>query len=213
MPRVSEEHLERRRRQIIDAARACFIRNGLYETSMQDIFAEANLSAGAVYRYFKSKSEIVDEIVTEGGGELQKALSALVGTDPPPDPDRLCLAMCERITELASGNGPARLAIQAWAMAAHDGRLAAKVRQTMTTSRDHWVTYVRRLAETGRLPAGIDADAAGRVLFGLFPGFILQLLLLGDAEPEEFAAGVRALFPATAFTGVPATAVTTATNA
>jgi hypothetical protein len=98
-------------------------------------------------------------------------------------------------------------------MAAHDGRLAAKVRQTMTTSRDHWVTYVRRLAETGRLPADIDADAAGRVLFGLFPGFILQLLLLGDAEPEEFAAGVRALFPATAFTGVPATAVTTATTA
>ncbi|MFC5180939.1 TetR/AcrR family transcriptional regulator [Actinomadura harenae] len=203
MPRVSEEHLERRRRQIIDAARACFIRNGLYETSMQDIFAESGLSAGAVYRYFKSKSEIVDEIVAEGGGELQKVLSALVDADPLPDPDRLCLAMCERITELATGNGPGRLAIQAWAMAAHDGAVGEKVRQTMRTSRDHWVTYVRRLAEAGRVPADIDAEAAGRVLFGLFPGFILQHLLLGDATPEGFAAGVRALFPMTAFTPAP----------
>ncbi|MEV5571460.1 TetR/AcrR family transcriptional regulator [Spirillospora sp. NPDC052269] len=210
MPRVSEEHLERRRRQIIDAARVCFIRNGLYETSMQDIFAEAGLSAGAVYRYFKSKSEIVDEIVATGGGELQKVLSALVDTDPLPAPDRLCLAMCERIVELASDDGPARLAIQAWAMAAHDGQISAKVRQTMHTSRDHWVTYVRRLADAGRLPADIDANAAGRVLFGLFPGFILQHLLLDDVTPEEFAAGVRALFPMTALKDAPAAGPVTA---
>src|SRR3954470_18901979 len=59
MPRVSEEHLERRRRQILDAARRCFVRKGVHETSMQDIFAESGLSAGAVYRYFKSKNEIV----------------------------------------------------------------------------------------------------------------------------------------------------------
>lgn len=197
MPRVSEEHLERRRRQIIDAARACFIRNGLHDTSMQDIFAEAGLSAGAVYRYFKSKTEIVDEIVAEGGGELRKVLFSLVETDPLPDPGELCLSMCRRIVELSEANGPARLAIQAWAIAAHDGRIGEKVRQTMLATRDHWTTYIGRLVEAGRLPADVDAEATGRVTFGFFPGFILQHLLLGDVTPEQFAAGVRGLFPAT----------------
>ena len=59
MPRVSDEYLEQRRRQILDAAQRCFARKGFHETSMQDVFRESGLSAGAVYRYFKSKNELV----------------------------------------------------------------------------------------------------------------------------------------------------------
>jgi AcrR family transcriptional regulator len=35
---------------------------GFHATSMQDLLREANLSAGAVYRYFKSKDEIIAAI-------------------------------------------------------------------------------------------------------------------------------------------------------
>ncbi|HEY9407971.1 MAG TPA: helix-turn-helix domain-containing protein, partial [Jiangellaceae bacterium] len=52
MPRVSEAHLAARRDQILQAAWTCFARDGFHATSMQDVFAEAGLSAGAVYRYF-----------------------------------------------------------------------------------------------------------------------------------------------------------------
>ncbi|MCP2338824.1 TetR/AcrR family transcriptional regulator [Actinomadura rupiterrae] len=196
MPRVSEEHLERRRRQIIDAARACFIRKGLHETSMQDIFAESGLSAGAVYRYFKSKNEIVDEIVSTTRGDLLSVLSELVEAEPLLEPDEVCLAMCTHIRDLAEGNGPVRMALQAWALAAHDAPVGAHVRETMVGIRDLWTVYARRLAAAGRLSGDVDAEAAGRVLFGLFPGFILQYVLLGDATPEIFARGVRSLFPA-----------------
>nr|BFE67761.1 hypothetical protein GCM10020092_010620 [Actinoplanes digitatis] len=55
VPRVSEDHLTARREQILAAARLCFLRNGLHNTSMQDLIQEAGLSVGAVYRYFKSK--------------------------------------------------------------------------------------------------------------------------------------------------------------
>lgn len=37
MPKVGEEHLANRRRQILDAAANCFARNGFHRTSMQDI--------------------------------------------------------------------------------------------------------------------------------------------------------------------------------
>jgi AcrR family transcriptional regulator len=58
MPRVTDEHKENRREQIMDAAGRCFARQGYAQTTMQDIFAEAELSAGAVYSYFKSKSQL-----------------------------------------------------------------------------------------------------------------------------------------------------------
>lgn len=55
MPKVSDAHLEARREQILDAAEACFSREGFHQTSMQDICREAELSPGAVYRHFSSK--------------------------------------------------------------------------------------------------------------------------------------------------------------
>ena len=61
MPRVTQEHLDARRRQILDAARRRFIKNGFHATSMQDVLTEADLSAGAVYRYFASKSDLYAE--------------------------------------------------------------------------------------------------------------------------------------------------------
>ena len=59
MPKVTDDHTESRRNQILGAAIACFAQTGYHKTSMRDICKQANLSAGAVYHYFKSKDEIV----------------------------------------------------------------------------------------------------------------------------------------------------------
>ena len=59
MPKVSGAHIAARRQQILDAARACFARQGFHQTSIQDICKEAGLSPGAVYRYFPSKDHII----------------------------------------------------------------------------------------------------------------------------------------------------------
>jgi AcrR family transcriptional regulator len=57
-PDVSEE----RKHQILDAALEVFNRKGIGKTRMDDIVAEAGLSKGALYWYFKSKDEIVTAI-------------------------------------------------------------------------------------------------------------------------------------------------------
>ena len=59
MPKVSEEHLRARRRQIIRAALVCLSLQGFHRTTMQDIVQESGLSVGAFYRYFESKEAIV----------------------------------------------------------------------------------------------------------------------------------------------------------
>jgi TetR/AcrR family transcriptional regulator, transcriptional repressor of aconitase len=46
------------------------LRDGFHETSMQDLFAEAGLSAGAVYRYFSSKDDMVLAIAEQSMREV-----------------------------------------------------------------------------------------------------------------------------------------------
>lgn len=60
--------LERRHR-ILDAAEACFARNGFHRTTMNDVAAEAGMSAGNLYRYFANKEAIVTGL-TERDREL-----------------------------------------------------------------------------------------------------------------------------------------------
>jgi AcrR family transcriptional regulator len=92
MPRVSQSYLEARRRQIMEAAITCFAREGFHRATMQDIVAETGLSAGAIYRYFPSKEDIVAAIAAEhhaaeaaalaeagSGGDVAAALRHLVG--------------------------------------------------------------------------------------------------------------------------------------
>lgn len=58
MPKVNTAHKESRIEQILEAAGLCFARKGYQTTTMQEIFEETELSAGAVYSYFKSKLDI-----------------------------------------------------------------------------------------------------------------------------------------------------------
>ncbi|MFD0686573.1 TetR/AcrR family transcriptional regulator [Actinomadura fibrosa] len=200
MPRVSEEHLERRRRQILDAARACFVRKGIRETSMQDIFAESGLSAGAVYRYFKSKNGIIDAIMSTVVGDLQTCFSDLALQDPVLPLDEMAVRLATKIVGLAGPDGPLRLAPQAWSLALYDPELGRYVRKNVTALRETWKSYVGRLVESGLLPPDTDVEAVTKTLFGLMPGFILQFLLFGDVTPEEMQRGVLALSRASVLT-------------
>ena len=74
MPKVLPEYLELRRQQILDAAATCFSRRGFHQTTMQDICREAELSPGAVYRYFPSKDAIIEGMCNRGQEQNAEAL-------------------------------------------------------------------------------------------------------------------------------------------
>jgi AcrR family transcriptional regulator len=204
MPKVSEEHLEQRRRQILDAARRCFIRQGVHATSMQDIMAESQLSAGAVYRYFKSKNDIIAAIVSSVIGDIQSFLAELVTADPLLPLDEIVLRVAGHFADTARAGGVVRLAPQAWALATVDPQLHTFVNGHMTSVREQWIIYARRCVDEGLLPPGTDPVAVGKTVFTLLPGFVLQHLITEDVDPEEFAGGLRALLTP-ALTGQAAT--------
>lgn len=195
MPRVSEEHLERRRQQILDAAQLCFARKGFYETSMQDIFSESGLSAGAVYRYFKSKDDIIAALATETTVELRARMTEAIRTDPPPTPAQFVSLIAEYIVSQSGPEGRVRLAPQAWALALVRPDASDYVKAAVLAMRDLWHEYAERMRDVGWLPADADTHAVATVLIGLLPGFMLQHLIIGDLEPETLARGVAILLP------------------
>jgi TetR/AcrR family transcriptional regulator, repressor for uid operon len=58
-PGASLDPSAERRARILDAAERCFVRTGFHRATMQDVAAEAGMSPGNLYRYFKSKSTLV----------------------------------------------------------------------------------------------------------------------------------------------------------
>ena len=193
VPRVSDDHLTARREQILVAARTCFLRNGLHTTSMQDLIREAGLSVGAVYRYFKSKNEIINAIAESIAGGVTRRLEELAAADPRPSlPETMSRVLKIIDVQLEPGGG-FPLAVQVWAEATLDPAIGTIVRERYAGIRAAFRTIARRAVEAGELPAGTDVDAVASALFGMVPGYALQRLLIGEPDRETYLAGVRAL--------------------
>jgi AcrR family transcriptional regulator len=178
MPKVSEEHLAARRRQILDAALTCFSRQGFHGTPMQAIFEEAGLSPGAVYRYFKSKEEIVQAIAEETLGSFAATLE-----DGAKSPTEMLGRLLEAIESVELRDQRMRLALQVWGEAVINPRVGAFVRRVFDGIR-------------GRLAAELtapDPDAAARVLLAVAQGYIIQRNLYEDFEPEAFRSAASAM--------------------
>jgi TetR/AcrR family transcriptional repressor of uid operon len=77
MPKLNPATQAARRSHILDAAEVCFARSGFHRTSMQDICKEAEVSAGAVYVYFKSKEELIAGIAERDRNKLAGEFAAL----------------------------------------------------------------------------------------------------------------------------------------
>jgi TetR/AcrR family transcriptional regulator, transcriptional repressor of aconitase len=191
MPKVSQQHLERRRQQILDAAAGCFAAQGFHATSMQDIFAAAGLSAGAVYRYFPSKTGLIRAIAAEALAQALPALDSAAGGDA--DIPGVLAAL---VAELRDGR-LARLRpviLQVWAEAVRDEELAELARATLAQLHAGIAALLDRLAAQGRIPADTDTAAAARLILATLQGYVIQLGVFGDVSPQQVRAAAAAMF-------------------
>src|SRR2546421_3697373 len=66
-----------RRGEILAAAQTCFARSGFHQTSMQEICTEAGMSPGNLYRYFRSKEDIIAAIAERDRAETAQQFAAV----------------------------------------------------------------------------------------------------------------------------------------
>lgn len=181
MPKVSEEHLRRRRQQILDAAKECFATKGFHSTSMHDIFAASGLSAGAVYRYFPSKTDLIKAIASESLGEV---LDSIAAEPMPGDIAGLLAGLVSRFAGDGRLAEVSPIATQVWAEAARDPEIAETAREMLDSLTDR----VR-----ASLPDGTPPQAA-RLIVAILQGFVIQEAILGDVTPALIHETVDAVF-------------------
>ncbi|MFH1985817.1 MAG: helix-turn-helix domain-containing protein [Pseudomonadota bacterium] len=68
--------IERRRRQIIDAAVQLFIEHGFHKTTTRQIARAAGISIGSLYEYIASKEDILYLVCDAIHAEIQRGVSA-----------------------------------------------------------------------------------------------------------------------------------------
>lgn len=70
MPKVSEEHLEARREQILEGARRAFARHGYEGATVARLEEEIGLSRGAIFNYYPDKWSLFLELAVRDQHEL-----------------------------------------------------------------------------------------------------------------------------------------------
>lgn len=175
MPKVSQAHLDARRQQILDAARARFATHGFARTSMTDLVEASGLSIGAIYRYFTSKDEIVAAICTQTSQTLPDELTAAAIGD-----------FLEHIRTSARTVDHARLIAQIYAEAAASPPLAALVQRQLDDLR-------RSVAALLPDRDPVQAQQIAEAFVALCQGYNQQLAVRGDVDPAPFARALTAI--------------------
>lgn len=189
-PKVSEQHMEERRNQILDAAVATFSRKGLHRTTIEDIRLEAGLSRGAVYGYFKAKEDIIDAIRQRSEHQAEAIYARAAQAD---DAESRLLSLIKAVlSNMASPRSVEanRLGLFLWAESLVNRRIMDGQLPSFKPFLDVLAEAVAEAQEVGRLDPSLDPKSAARVIAGAMMGLQVQLTW----EPEvDLGASCHAL--------------------
>lgn len=174
VPKLSQQDMDARRRDILNAAARCFARKGIQATTMREIFAEAGMSAGAVYNYFKTKDELIAAGLVASTAESADAI--LAGADLPESGRDFRATMSDFLSDLeqARVDGRAKATPMIHAEVAVRPEMLEIFRQGRTRIRDAARQQIARLRP--ELTEAQCAVLAGFV-FALYQGLVTEAAL------------------------------------
>lgn len=194
MPKVTDAYLDSRRQHIIDAAFRCFSRNGFHQTTMRQIYAEAGLSAGAIYHYFRSKEEIIQASFIF---DYQRGLPVFQKAAENPDPQAAITHLIDFFyagLESAAALGADRVNIQGWAEALVNPQLLTPLRESLQAFLEHLAIVIQRGQALGKFNPALDPAAVGEVILSSYFGLVLQKAFQPDLEVGKYKEAVLSLF-------------------
>lgn len=198
MRKVDPDKYQAKRRQILDAATACFSRKGFHQTSTAEICAEADMSPGNLFHYFASKKAIFAAIVEEEGRQTLAYFDQIQRAE---DLFAELLGFMDLILELGSDQRYLRLSLEIAAEALRDADIGALAAANDKALQDCLRMLLRNAAVRGQvdptLPPADGARWIAALIDGIFnrfavdPGFelhrqrdMLRVLLTRFLRPD-----------------------------
>lgn len=187
MPRLADPALpERRRAQILEAARACFGQRGFRQTTIEEICAEARISPGALYRYFDSKADIVAAIALDARAEAETMLDRLSGAD----------GLIDALAELARAyfaDGDPAMVADIWAEAARDPVLAKALSARDRIALGRVAAAIEKASRAGAIYPALAPEEAAETLMAALEGMAVRRALGGAMQAGEAVRRFRSL--------------------
>jgi AcrR family transcriptional regulator len=199
MPRLSDTTRAQRRQHVLTSAWRCFSRDGFHATSMDDIIAATGMSSSAVYRYFRSKEQIIRASAEEGVVRVGEIFVALLDRDPCPDPAETLTLLVAELHRRADNPDydMTRLALQTWAESLRDPVLHHRVRQLYVDTLEHIDELAQRWRDDGYLPKDADTKAVAVTLLSIMQGLVVMHHVVDDVPAHALRHGVALLGAAT----------------
>jgi AcrR family transcriptional regulator len=195
LPKISEEQRQARRDQILAATWRCFFRRGIHGTSMEEIIHEAQLSAGAVYLYYKSKDELILAAISTYMATLRGLLIPILAKEEASAPLEFVYEITSTI-EKHTKRSEIDLNIvilMCWSEAQSNQRVKALISGFQANYRSALIRVVQQWQKRGLLKSQGKPDELAKALLSFFLGFIVQSALLGEIDARTIARGLEGL--------------------
>lgn len=158
---------EAKRAAIVAAATRLFVDQGFHQTGMAAICAAAEMSPGALYRYFPSKTAIIRAIVEE---ERAEAALLLAGLGRDGDFRAQLIDALDAAILAVSDPDYARLALEIAAEGHRDAAIGAALAASERDLRQRLTQEIEAAAARGAIDAKVDADGAAALLLMVIDG-------------------------------------------
>src|SRR5450432_1730540 len=163
-----------RREQILRAAMVCFAKRGFHQASMHDISAEAGISVGLIYRYFKNKDEVISAMAAEHKKHVAELLER-AGQAP---------TLLESLEILFTSNccesSPQVLAafvVDLFAEASRNPTVAKVVRDVARTTTKGVTDLIARSPEIKYAAHKLQPEAIADMIFAVNDGLMMRSVL------------------------------------
>lgn len=187
MPKLKPEEIALRRREIVEAARRCFIRSGFHQTTTDEICREANITPGGLYHYFANKEELIKAVIQNAAAGALQMVHEAAETEPDPRSAlrRMGAFFLQAFYEPDFEN-IARLDLETWSEALRNPGLLQIIHDGRGATRDSLAKVIQEAIDRGEYSGQVDPVALANLFAAINTGLRLgRLLGPSDVDPDK----------------------------
>jgi AcrR family transcriptional regulator len=192
LAKVSDAHLEARRRSILDAATRVFSQKGIELATMAEVASEAGLSPGAIYRYFANKEDLARGCMSASADAIDDEWDHpnVAVADPMESFGELARWTIAKLNEPSARTDTVLSLEQILLMGRGEGSARSAEFAKFLSVIENIAARLKLAQERGQLAKDIDATALAGALFSFYWGArltrLVQPSLDTDAQLEAF---------------------------
>jgi TetR/AcrR family transcriptional repressor of uid operon len=181
---------DKKRGDILRAARSCFRKNGFHQTSMQEICAAVGLGPGAVYRYFSSKQAIIEAMAHEECRAVRELEYAVQHTDDFSEAVRL---MTQAFVLRHNTTADTSMMTEVYVEGMRNKRVGLIIKK----AEDEWITVLATMLRTaqarGQVDTLVDARQAALFITALWDGLMIRQVFHRQSKGDTMASFFEAM--------------------